>query len=118
MTIAVVTGAAQGIGAGIAEVLASHGITVALVDVQRSKMIEVRNKIIQNGGDAAVHVTDVTDSNAVKALGNEIVLDHGVPDILVNNAGVLYFQDFLEGDQENLLQIFFLQVLQVTLQAG
>ena len=98
MTIAVVTGAAQGIGAGIAEVLASHGITVALVDVQRSKMIEVRNKIIQNGGNAAVHVTDVTDSNAVKALGNEIVLDHGVPDILVNNAGVLYFQDFLEGD--------------------
>merc|ERR1712215_183339 len=98
MTIAVVTGAAQGIGAGIAEVLASHGITVALVDVQRSKMIEVRNKIIQNGGDAAVHVTDLTDSNAVKALGNEIVLDHGVPDILVNNAGVLYFQDFLEGD--------------------
>ena len=95
--LAVITGAAQGIGAGIAEVLASHGLTVALVDIQRDKLLDVRNKIIENGGDAAVHVANMTDINSVKALGNEIVLDHGIPDILVNNAGVLYFQDFLEG---------------------
>jgi short-subunit dehydrogenase len=95
--LAVITGAAQGIGVGIAEVLASRGLTVALVDIQRDKLLDVRNKIIQNGGDAAVHVADVTDIDSVKALGNEIVLDHGISDILVNNAGVLYFQDFLEG---------------------
>ena len=95
--LAVITGAAQGIGAGIARVLASNGLTVALVDVQRDKLVDVRNKIIENGGDAAIHVANMTDINSVKALGNEIVLDHGIPDILVNNAGVLYFQDFLEG---------------------
>ena len=95
--LAVITGAAQGIGAGIAEVLASHGLTVALVDIQRDKLMDVRNKIIENGGDAAVHVANMTDINSVKALGNEIVLDHGIPGILVNNAGVLYFQDFSEG---------------------
>ena len=95
--LAVVTGAAQGIGAGIAEVLAANGVIVALVDIQRDKLVEVRNKIIANGGDAASHIANVTDINSVKALGNEIVLDHGTPDILVNNAGVLYFQDFLDG---------------------
>ena len=95
--LAVITGAAQGIGAGIAEVLASNGLTVALVDVQRDKLVDVRNKIIENGGDAAIHVANMADINSVKALGNEIVLDHGIPDILVNNAGVLYFQDFVEG---------------------
>ena len=95
--LAVITGAGQGIGAGIAEVLASNGLTVALVDVQRDKLVDVRNKIIENGGDAAIHVANMTDINSVKALGNEIVLDHGIPDILVNNAGVIYFQDFLEG---------------------
>ena len=96
--LAVITGAAQGIGAGIAEVLAANGVTVALVDIQRDKLVDVRNKIIENGGDAAIHVANVTDVNSVKALANEIVLDHGVPDVLVNNAGVLYFQDFLEGN--------------------
>ena len=95
--LAVITGAAQGIGAGIAEVLACNGLTVALVDIQRDKLVDVRNKIIENGGDAAIHVANMTDINSVKALGNEIVLDHGIPDILVNNAGVLYFQDFSEG---------------------
>ena len=96
-TLAVITGAAQGIGAGIAEVLASNGLTVALVDIQREKLIDVRDKIIESGGDAAIHVANVTDINSVKALANEIVLDHGVPDVLVNNAGTVYFQDFLDG---------------------
>ena len=101
--LAVVTGAAQGIGAGIAEVLAANGVTVALVDIQRDKLVEVRNTIIANGGDAAAHVANVTDINSVKALGSEIVLDHGTPDILVNNAGVLYFQDFLDGKIKNYM---------------
>ena len=91
--LAVITGAAQGIGAGIAEVLACNGLTVALVDIQRDKLVDVRNKIIENGGDAAVHVANMTDIDSVKPLENEIVLDHGIPDI----AGVIYFQDFLEG---------------------
>ena len=50
MPVAVITGAAQGIGAGIAEVLAYNGLTVALVDIQRDKLMDVRNKIIENGG--------------------------------------------------------------------
>jgi len=99
--LAVVTGAAQGIGAGIAEVLAEKGLTVAMVDVQREKLINVKNKIVENGGDAALHVANVTDINSIKAIANEIFLDHGVPDVLVNNAGVLYFQDFLDGDSDS-----------------
>ena len=95
--LAVVTGAAQGIGAGIAQVLADNGVVVALVDVQRNKLMEVRKKIIDSGGEASAHVANVSDINSVQSLGSEIVLDHGTPDILVNNAGVLYFQDFLDG---------------------
>jgi len=109
--LAVVTGAAQGIGAGIAEVLAANGVTVALVDIQRDKLVEVRNTIIANGGDAAAHVANVTDINSVKALGNEIVLDHGTPDILVNNAGVLYFQDFLDGDSASWMDMLNTNIL-------
>ena len=97
--VAVITGAGQGVGAGIAEVLASRGLTVALVDTQRDKLMDVRNKIIETGGDAAIHVADVTNVDSIKALGNEIVLDHGVPDILVNNAEVFHFQDFLDGEK-------------------
>ena len=81
--LAVITGAAQGIGAGIAEVLASNGLTVALVDVQRDKLVDVRNKTIENGGDAAVRVANMSDIDSVKPLENEIVLDHGIPDIAI-----------------------------------
>lgn len=95
--LAVVTGGAQGLGAGIAEVLAENGVVVALVDIQREKLMEVRKKIIESGGQASAHVANVSNINSAKTLGSEIVLDHGTPDILVNNAGVLYFQDFLEG---------------------
>jgi len=104
-SLAVITGAAQGIGAGIAEVLAANGVTVAIVDIQRDKLIDVRARIIEAGGEAAIHVANVTDINSVKSLANEIVLDHGVPDVLVNNAGVLYFQDFLEGDTDSWINM-------------
>ena len=73
--LAVVTGAAQGIGAGIAEVLAANGVTVALVDIQREKLVEVRDKITESGGEASAHIANVSDINSARSLGNEIVLD-------------------------------------------
>ena len=56
---------------------------MALVDIQRDKLVDVRNKTIENGGDAAVHVANMTDIDSVKPLENEIVLDHGIPDIAI-----------------------------------
>ena len=70
---------------------------MALVDIQREKLVEVRDKITESGGEASAHIANVSDINSARSLGNEIVLDHKTPDILVNNAGVLYFQDFLDG---------------------
>ena len=76
---AVVTGAARGIGAAIAETLARLGAEVALLGRNRTAL-EARAEAIQ----ARVMVADVTDANAVA----DAFKDHGPAGILINNAGI------------------------------
>ena len=77
--VALVTGAGQGVGAGIAEALASQGATVAVNDLFADRATEVAERI---GG--RVEAFDVTDHDAVVAAVQRI----GTIDILVNNAGI------------------------------
>lgn len=86
MIVAVITGAASGIGAGLAREAARRGMKVVLADRDAARLDEVAAGI----GEAALAVpTDVTDPAALDALADAAYTAHGQVDLLFNNAGVL-----------------------------
>ncbi|AOS63339.1 3-oxoacyl-ACP reductase FabG [Actinoalloteichus hymeniacidonis] len=86
--IAIVTGAAQGIGAATARTLAAGGATVAVVDLTEQRAQSVVEEITESGGTAVAIGCDVTDESAVQAMAAQVVDRFGRVDILVNNAGI------------------------------
>jgi len=87
--IAVVTGAARGIGAGVAKRLAADGLAVAVVDLDAAASADVVSEIEVDGGRAAAFSADVSDETAVVKLIDEVVSTLGAPTVLVNNAGFI-----------------------------
>jgi 3-oxoacyl-[acyl-carrier protein] reductase len=86
--IALVTGAAQGIGRAIALMLAQGGATVAAVDIMEDKLGGVVDEIARAGGKAAAFKMNVIDEDNVKQVVKDIVAQFGKLEILVNNAGI------------------------------
>jgi 3-oxoacyl-[acyl-carrier protein] reductase len=86
--VAIVTGAAQGIGAATARLLAAEGASVAVVDLSAEAAQAVVDEITGKGGAAAAVGCDVADQAAVEAMTDEVVGRFGKLDILVNNAGI------------------------------
>lgn len=84
--VAVITGAASGIGAGLAREAARRGMHVVLADRDSGKLAQVAEGI---GGQALAVPTDVTDAAAMDALADKAFATHGRVDLLFNNAGVL-----------------------------
>jgi NAD(P)-dependent dehydrogenase (short-subunit alcohol dehydrogenase family) len=86
--VALVTGAASGIGRACAEALAREGATVVLTDVQADKGVEVAAGIGKAGGKAQFARQDVTSEEEWIEIVRRIGKDLGRLDILVNNAGI------------------------------
>ena len=84
--IAVITGGGSGIGRGIANVFASQGAFVHILDLNEDAGRAVCEEIEKNGGKAAAHACDVSDQEKVVTMFNSI----GQIDILVNNAGIAH----------------------------
>ena len=84
--VAIVTGAASGMGRATAYLLADEGARVAVTDV--TDPADVVRSITEAGGQAAGWLLDVSDPAAVRGVVDEIVARFGRLDILVNNAGV------------------------------
>lgn len=85
--VAVVTGAARGIGKAIALKLAEEGAAVVLIDLKFSD--DVAGEMKGKGYDASALALDITDHTAVEAAVEKIVREKGKIDILVNNAGII-----------------------------
>ena len=84
--VALVTGAASGIGASLAVALSKHGCNLALADLNEAGLAAVRGKAAEFGVDVSTHILDVADAAAIAALPGDIKARHGRLSILVNNA--------------------------------
>jgi 3-oxoacyl-[acyl-carrier protein] reductase len=86
--VALVTGAGQGVGSGIARALAARGAAVAVNDLVAERAERVAAEITQSGGRAVAQAFDVCDAASVDAGVAKIAAALGPVDVLVNNAGV------------------------------
>jgi 3-oxoacyl-[acyl-carrier protein] reductase len=86
--IAIVTGAARGIGAGTAKRLAADGMTVAVLDLDADAGADTVAAIEKDGGTAIAVGADVSDGDQVQAAVDKVATELGEPTVLVNNAGV------------------------------
>jgi 3-oxoacyl-[acyl-carrier protein] reductase len=95
--IALVTGAARGVGREIALSLAAEGASVAVNYRNSDKEAEALiSEITAKGVKAKAYKADVADSNSVKTMVDEVVKDFGGLNILINNAGIALRQRFME----------------------
>jgi NAD(P)-dependent dehydrogenase (short-subunit alcohol dehydrogenase family) len=104
--VAIVTGGAKGIGAGIAECLSEQGATVVVADVDGAAAEE---RAASLPGKALPVATDVSKADSVAALAKAVADELGAVDILVNNAGVgpvpTPVQDMSEEEWDRVMDI-------------
>src|SRR5579872_1052975 len=94
--VAVITGAASGIGFAIAERAAAEGMAVALVDIDEGALETARATLESAGATARAYAIDVSDRDAMMALADRVAGELGDVWLLVNNAGVFLAGTFLE----------------------
>ncbi len=86
--VAVVTGAASGIGRALARTFGAAGMKVALADVERGALDEARREIAADGVEVAAFVCDVSQADSVQKLAEEARAAFGSLHVVCNNAGV------------------------------
>lgn len=94
--VAVVTGAASGIGLALAERFAAEGMKVALADVEAAPLELAAARLRGQGAEAIGVVTDVADPESVRALADRALESFGAVHVLCNNAGVMTGAPFAE----------------------
>jgi len=118
---AVVTGAAGGMGRGIALALARRGCHLALADIDEPALARTAAEVADRDAARQLRVShhrlDIANRPAVAALPAQVMAAHGAADILVNNAGVALggtFLEIAETDFDWLIGINFWGVVQMT----
>ena len=92
--VAVVTGGGSGIGQALARQLAKKGCNLALVDINRSAMLETKKQLDDYDVDVSTHVADVSSEESMKALPGKVLKVHGKVNLLFNNAGITLAKSF------------------------
>jgi len=115
--VAVVTGAASGIGAALARGLAANACNLALADRDAAGLAKSAADAREKGVKVSEHTLDVADPAAVAALPEQVLAQHGRLNLLINNAGVALGGTFAQtdlADFEWLMNINFWGVVRMT----
>jgi NAD(P)-dependent dehydrogenase (short-subunit alcohol dehydrogenase family) len=86
--VAVITGAASGIGRGLAERCAREGMKIVLADVEEEALDQAEKELMESGASTLAVLTDVSKYSDVKALAQKSLDTYGAVHLLCNNAGV------------------------------
>ena len=106
--VAVVTGAAHGIGHAIAVALATAGADVVAVDIDKAGAEKTAAAVAAAGRRSLTLATDVGDLASIDQMVSQVTATFGRIDILVNNAGVTrraYIMDLTEGDWDRIMRV-------------
>ena len=117
--VAIVTGAARGIGAATVKTFAAHGYTVVAIDILEEDGLEVAREIQTQGGDCVFYACDVADEKRVREVIDKVIDRYGRVDALVNNAGIvlvkpleeIQFAEYQRTFDVNVGGIFLMTVL-------
>lgn len=99
--VAVVTGAASGIGRATAKHLSERGCIVAAVDVDEAGLASLAEEVHATGRKLSTHRVDVANRDQMAALPDAVVAEHGAVQIVINNAGVALGQELEEVSWED-----------------
>ncbi len=100
--VALITGAASGMGRATAEVFAADGAHVAVTDVTLESATAVADAIRAAGGSAEAWALDVSDPDAIRAVTDAVAQRFGGLDVLVNNAGISAFSPIDSADYDDV----------------
>jgi len=115
--VVVLTGAASGMGAELALLLAARGADLALVDRDAPGLAAIAARCAREGVNITTHGLDIADAAAVAALPDLVLAAHGRVNILINNAGVALVGTFEQAslaDFEWLMNINFWGAVRLT----
>jgi len=86
--VAIVTGAAQGIGQAISTALSQEGARLVVSDIQEQAALAAANQLVADGREAMAVAVNVADGESVRSMVERVLSSWGKIDILVNNAGI------------------------------
>lgn len=92
--VAVVTGAASGIGRATAVTFAKRGCALAVADLDEAGLAQTAQLVASTGAKVTQHRVDVSDKQRMEAFAGEVIEAHGRAHIIVNNAGVTTISGF------------------------
>ncbi|HBZ72619.1 MAG TPA: short-chain dehydrogenase [Deltaproteobacteria bacterium] len=110
---ALITGGASGIGKALAQRLAAEDAELLLVDRNEELLGETAAGLVAGGKRCRTYVLDVTDTEGISALRDQVHREGGPIDLLVNNAGLVYGGSFLEVPLEQHLTTYRVNTLSV-----
>jgi len=111
--VAVITGAASGMGLAMASKFALEGAKVVIVDLAGDKAEEAARKIREKGGEVIAFQGDVSSRNRMSEIVSEVLKKFGKIDVLVNNAGIYRGKPFWEEPLDIWELLFRVNVLGV-----
>ncbi len=99
--VAVITGAGSGMGRYLAILLAKDGADIVACDVNKETLDETVEMLRKHNVSVSSHLLDVADKEAIEALPQKVVDQHGKVDLVFNNAGVSTGKHFKDMEEEN-----------------
>jgi 3-oxoacyl-[acyl-carrier protein] reductase len=111
--VAVVTGAASGLGREAARIFASAGARVVLADIDAAGLEDAAAQVRDAGGAALIHRTDVADREQVEALADAAVRAFGRVDVWINSAGIPLWAGVMEATAEQAERLVSINMMGV-----